>query len=398
MIIWLTALFLMGLLALVGYYQGVIRVAVSLLGLFVAAALAMPISPVLNPLLPLVGLKHPFWREIIPPAVIFILVMIAFKVVGHVIHRKVDVFYKYKKDDKSRFKWERLNRRLGLSLGLANGAVYFILLMIPIYVAGYLTTLMASGEGDPARVQFINTARAQLHESNVDKVVAAYDPAPKGFYESADILGLMKINPLLSSRLSRYPAFLSLGERKEFQDMANDVQFFEMYQRGATIGETLDHPRTQAVVTNAEIVAQISQLIGSDINDLHEYLLTGKSAKYDDEKILGLWILNLNATVAQEKVANPKVTPFQLKKLKESKYATVSGTTFIATTDQKAILKNPPKNPETRAEIASQGTWEKRPGSGYQVTLGSKALDVTFDSGKLVLPRDGMTFVFEKEP
>ena len=398
MIIWLTALVLLALLSLIGYYQGVIRVAVSLVGLFVAALLAMPISPILKPLLPLVGLNHPIWSEFVPPLVVFILVVIAFKVAGHFLYRKVDVFYKYKRDDKSRFKWERLDRRLGLALGLANGTVYFVLLMIPFYVAGYLTTQLASGVEDTSGMKFINQTRAQIHDSKVDRVVANYDPAPPNFYEAADIIGLLKNNPLLNGRLSRYPVFLSLAERKEFQDIATDVQINEMIQAQAKIGDIINHPKVQAVLTNASITAEISQLIGSDLKDLHNYLKTGKSEKYDEEKILGLWMLNLDATVAQEKVVNPKVTPFQLRKLKESKYAPFYGTTFIATTDQKAILKNPPKNPETPAAIAAQGTWKKKQGSGYEVMLGTKTLDVTFEKDKMLVPRDGMTFVFEREP
>ncbi len=397
MIIWLTALVLLALLALIGYYQGVIRVAVSLLGLFVAALLAMPVSPILRPILPLVGLNHPIWSEFVPPLVVFILVMIAFKVGGHFLHRKVDVFYKYKKDDKSRMKWERLNRRLGMALGLANGAVYFVLLLIPFYVAGYLTTQLASGVEDPAGMNFINQTRAQIHETRVDKVIAKYDPAPANFYEAADIVGLLKNNPLLNSRLSRYPVFLSLAERKEFQDIATDVQINEMIQSQAKILDIINHPKVQAVLTNSSITTEIVQLVGSDLKDLHGYLKTGKSEKYDDEKILGLWILNIDATVAQEKFANPKITPFQLRKLKETKYAPFYGTTFIATTDQKAILKNPPKNPETPAAVAAQGTWKSQ-GSGYQVLLGNKTLDVTFQSGRMLVPREGMTFVFEKEP
>ena len=396
MIIWLIALLLLGLLALVGYYQGVIKVAVSLVGLFFAAALAMPLSPIIKPILPVFGLKHPFWSQIIPPLVVFLFVMIVFNIVGLMVSRKVNVFYKYKTDDKTALKWERLSHRLGMALGVMSGAVYFVLLLIPIYVAGYLTTQMASGAEDPAKVRFINTARAQMHESKVDKVVAAYDPAPKGFYEASDILGLMKINPLLSSRLSRYPVFLALGERKEFQDMANDVQFFQMYQSGAKIGDILNHPRAQAVVTNAEIATQISQLIGSDIKDLHEYLLTGKSAKYDDEKILGFWTLNFDATAQQERVFNPKITPFQFNQLKQTKYAPLRGITLVATTDNKVILKNPPPAGENPATVLSEGTWKSR-GSGYEVTLGGKQVEATVENGKLLLPRVEMTFVFEKE-
>ena len=396
MIIWLIALVLLGLLALIGYFQGAIRVGISLLGLFFAAALAVPLSPVIKPILPVFGLKHPIWVQILPPLVIFLLVMIIFKIVALMVHRKVTVYYKYKTDDKTCLKWERLNQRLGMTLGFINGAVYFVLLLIPIYVAGYLTTQVASGAQDPTGMRFINKTRAQIHDSKVDKVVAAYDPAPKNFYEAADIVGLLKNNPLLTSRLSRYPVFLSLAERKEFQDIANDVEFNNMRQSQAKIGDLLKYPKVQAIVTNAAITAEISGLLGPDLKDLHEYLLTGKSAKYDDERILGYWILNIDATVAQEKVANPKVTPFEMQKLKQTKYALVRGMTFIATTDGKAILNNSPRPAGTSPTVLAEGKW-KGVGSAYEVTFGNKAITVTFENGKLVVPNNEMTLVFEKE-
>ncbi|MEO5804486.1 MAG: CvpA family protein [Verrucomicrobiota bacterium] len=396
MIIWLSALVLLGLLALIGFYQGAIRVAISLIGLFVAALLAMPLSPMLKPILPLVKLKHPIWELFLPPLAIFILVMIIFKIVALFVHRKVDVFYKYKRDDKTRFKWERMNQRVGMCLGLVNGTVYFVLLLIPFYVAGYLTTQLATGEEDPDGMKFINRARREIHESKMDKVVAAYDPAPTNYYVAADIVGLVKNNPLLNSRLSHYPVFLSLAERKEFQDIATDVQINEMIQTQAKIGDIINHPKVQAVITNSQITTEISTLLGSDLHDLYQYLLSGKSEKYDDEKILGLWTLNLDATVAQEKVSKPKITPFELKRLKQTKYAPLYGITFIGTTDNKAILKHPASAAGAPPEIVAQGTW-KESGSNYEVTLGSASAKVTFENDKLFLPKDGMTLVFEKE-
>ena len=396
MTIWLIALVLLGLLALIGYFQGAIRVGISLLGLFFAAALAVPLSPMIKPILPVFGMKHPIWAQILPPLVIFVLVMIIFKIVAFAVHRKVTVYYKYKTDDKTCLKWERLNQRLGMTLGFVNGAVYFVLLLIPIYVAGYLTAQVASGSEDPAGVRFINQTRAQLNDSKVDKVVAAYDPAPKNFYVAADIVGLLKNNPLLNSRLSRYPVFLSISERKEFQDIANDVELNNMIQSQAKIGDILKHPKVQAIVTNAPITAEISQLLGPDLKDLHEYLLTGKSAKYDDERILGYWILNLDATVAQEKVANPKVTPYEMQRLKQTKYGPVRGVTFIATTGGKAILKNPPGATGTSPTVLAEGTW-KGAGSGYEVMFGNKAISVTLEKGRLLVPNNEMTLVFEKE-
>ncbi len=396
MIIWLVALVLLGLLGLIGYYRGAIRVAISLLGLFVAALLAFPLSPLVKPILPLIKLKHLIWNEIVPPVAVFILLVIVFEVLAVFVHRKVDVFYKYKRDDKTRFKWERLNQRLGLSLGLVNGTVYFILLLVPVYVAGYLTTQLASGDEDPASMRFINKARQQMHDGKVDKVLAAYDPAPSNYYIAADIVGLLKNNPLLPSRLSHYPVFLSLAERKEFQDIATDVQINEMIQTQAKLGDIINHPKVQAVITNTEISGEIARLLGADLNDLHGYLKSGKSEKYDEQRILGMWVLNLDATVAQEKILKPKTTPLELKRLKQTKYAPLYGMVFIGTTDKKAILKLPATASGAPPEIVAQGTWEES-GSSYDVTLGSAAVNVTFESGKLLLPKDGMTLVFEKE-
>ncbi|MEP6663209.1 MAG: CvpA family protein [Verrucomicrobiota bacterium] len=396
MIIWLFALLLLGLLALIGFYSGAIRVTVSLIGLFVSALLAMPLSPVLKPVLPVLGWKHPLWKEILPPVIIFILLMIVFKIIGAAVHRKVSVFYKYKRDDKTRLKWERLNRRVGACVGAMNGAVYFVLLLIPFYVAGYLTTQLASGEEDTKGMRFINETRREIQAAKVDKVVAAYDPAPAGYYEAADIIGLLKNNPLLSSRLAHYPVFLSLAETKEFQDIATDVQLNEMIQTQAKISDILNYPKVQAVLTNATITAQMAQLLGSDLKDLHEYLKTGKSAKYDDEQILGLWTLNFNATAAQERVANPKITPLQLRQLKQTKYAPLFGMTFAATTEKKVILKKAPPASGGPAEVIAQGEW-KAEGSGYDVSMGGKSVKVTFEKGRMFVPQEGMTLVFDKE-
>ncbi len=396
MIIWLVALLLLGLLALIGYYQGVIRVAISLVGLFVAALLAVPLSFIIKPILPAIGFKHPIWEPIIPPLVIFVLVMIIFKVIALFVHRKVNVFYKYKTDDKRAIKWERLSQRLGLALGLVNGAVYFVLLLIPFYVAGYLTTQIASGAEDPAKLRFLNDVRTQIQETKVDNVVAAYDPAPENFYVAADIIGLMKNNPLLHNRLSRYPVFLSLAERPEFQAIANDVQINEMIQTQAKIGDIINHPKVQAILTNAAISKEVGTLLSSDLQDLHEYLKTGKSEKYDDEKILGLWRLNLDATVAQEKIANPKITPLQLRQLKQTKYAPMRGVTLTCTTDNKAILKNAPISNDTSATILASGTWSSF-GSGYKLSIEGATADATFENGRLLIPRTEMTMVFDKE-
>ena len=58
MTIWILTIFLFGFFAWMGYVKGAIRVAVMLVGLLVAARLALPLAPVLKPLVPMVGI-HP---------------------------------------------------------------------------------------------------------------------------------------------------------------------------------------------------------------------------------------------------------------------------------------------------------------------------------------------------
>jgi hypothetical protein len=129
-------------------------------------------------------------------------------------------------------------------------------------------------------------------------MVAKFDPTPPSFYEAADVVGLVYRNPLLQSRLSGYPALLPMEERTEFQELAGDKDFIELFQRQEPITRVLNHPRVQALAKNSDIVQEIARL---DLRDLRQYLETGISPKYEEEKILGRWRLDLNATLADLK-------------------------------------------------------------------------------------------------
>ena len=65
------------------------------------------------------------------------------------VHKKVDVYFRYHAGDLRQVLWERLNRRLGLCLALANGALYLILLSSVIYPLSYWAVQMATEDKDP---------------------------------------------------------------------------------------------------------------------------------------------------------------------------------------------------------------------------------------------------------
>src|SRR5436309_4045067 len=96
MILWIIAVCLLAGCAIVGYYQGAIRVAFSCIGLLIASLLALPLAGPAKMLLRVFGLSHPVVLSFVAPAVIFLLVLIIFKTSALAVHKKIDAYYKYK--------------------------------------------------------------------------------------------------------------------------------------------------------------------------------------------------------------------------------------------------------------------------------------------------------------
>jgi hypothetical protein len=396
--VWLIAFACLGLVGLTGYYSGPIRASFSLAGLFFGAILARPLSPLTKHLLPLLGLEHPLWQFFIPQALAFLIVLIIFTIAGTVVHRKLTHHFKYKVEEKKLLRWERLYSRLGFCVGLLNGAIYFFLILMPVYVGGYFTTEAAAEGNIPPAAQFLTKTRAEMHDLKLDRVLAAYDPTPPQIYQASDIADLVLHNPLLKSRISHYPPFLTLGQRDEFQALANDEALLEMLDRQASLSEILNYPAVHAIVTNPSLTGEIYGILGNDLNDLQDYLTTGKSPKFDDETILGIWTIDPHATLDQERKRHPGMNLRQLAKVRQAMYPVIHDLSLTATTDNKMFLKKQAPN-SPKATIVSAGTWKKD--GNYQVSLpGSKPETTEIEiegSDTLLLPKDGYIMVFDKE-
>jgi hypothetical protein len=397
--VWLIALVCMGLVGVVGYYQGPVRGTFSFFGLVFGAVLAGPLSALTKHLLPLIGLDHPIWGIFVPQAIAFVLVMIIFLIAGQVLHQKIAFYFKYKADDVTRLSWQKMYSRVGFCVGLLNGSICFLLLMIPIYVGGYFTAEAQVGEGDPLSARFLTQTRAELQKDRLDHVVAAYDPMPPKVYKAADIAALVLHNPLSEARLSHYPPLLQLAERPEFKNLANDVSLQQLIQTQSKVIEIIKYPKVQAILTNAAITADVSVLIGNDLDDLQGFLMTGQSAKYDSEPILGIWTGNRIGTMTQVRQGQPGLTPLQLREKEQDIFPILEGLSLTAIPNGQMILKKSTPNSPDNAVVA-MGTW-KREGADYQVTLpGShpETSDVRIENGnQLLLPKDGYVLVFDKE-
>ena len=407
MIFWLLALVLLASLAGLGYRQGAIQMAFSSVGILLGALLAGPLGRLLKPLL-MLGVKNPVLAWVLAPVIVFLIISIAFKIGAYTVHQKVDMHFRYHGGDLRFALWERLSRRVGLCLGLVNGALYIILISFVIYVFSYWTVQLATEEKDAKIVRIFNQLGEDVQSTGFARVARAIDPMPQEWYDAADLAGLMYKNPLLEARLSRYPAFLGLTERQEFQAIGDDTQFTELRQRGEPIRVVLDQPTAQAILQNPDLLKLIWATVAPELKDLPAFLATGKSPKYDSEKILGRWNFNVRVALNLLRRAKPNISSADMQKWKKTLLSGFTKTVFVATTDHQAILKNVPQIKLAAAGAVSaggasqtlKGQWKASDGK-YQLALSGasrdESLTATLDGDRLTIGMEGIDLAFDRE-
>ena len=405
MTIWLLALLLMGCLAGVGYQQGAIRVAISFVGIVVAALLAGPLAKLVRPVPSAVGVANPVLLWALAPFIGFVLVLTAFKIGALAAHKKVDVYFKYKAGDLRLALFNRINARLGLCLGLLNAVAYLVLISFVIHTFSYWTVQMASSDDDPRRLRILNRLGRDLDSTGMSRVAAAIDPLPEVIYDVADLTGLIYQNPGTEARLSRYPGFISLGFKQEFQDLGQDTTFTELRLKHGPIKEVLDHPKAQAIVNNPVLLREVWNTLLPDLNDLSAFLSTGKSAKYDSEPLLGRWRFDVTGSVNAYRRLKPNVPNADMVKFRRFLAERFPKTVVVAAPDHQVVLRNMPQLKQQPGQPQSaevqppmQGKWKGANGDyEFELASGTDQRTAKIEGNYLVVSGDGMPLVFGKE-
>jgi len=407
MTIWILALILLASTAGLGLRQGVIRAAFSFVGIVTAMLFAGPLGKLLKPQFQHVGIENPTLIWLIAPFAVFVVILILFKMAGFFIQRNVDLFYKYKAGDLRRALWERLNSRLGLCVGLLNGTAYLILVSFVIYNFSYVTVQIAPSDNETIMIKFINRLGRDLKTTGLAKTARSVVPLPDMYYKSADLAGLLRQNPQLSDRLESYPVFLSLAERDDFKQLGQNNDFQNAWKNLAPITQLLNNPQFKAMLKNNDLTATILNIVQRDWDDLNGYLKTGKSPKYDPEKILGRWDFNVSVTVTMLRQVRPNIQPNALRAARAWIAQAYADTTFVAGADGQAFLKNfpnlktQPGQPPTTEKATWQGQW-KNDGINYDLSLGnngqSKLMTAHTDGMRLMIKsgKDSV-LVFDRE-
>ena len=336
MFIWLLLLVLVGGFAAIGFQTGAIRASVSLLGALLGLALAATVGMLLTPLFNSSG---PILQQALPALCGFVVVWLVGFGLGFAAHRPVELHFKYREDDATRQGFERMNKALGLFVGLVTGVVLFLAAGKPIYSRGYVTTQLAAEAGEPGVVGYLNSLRTDMASTGWDKVFASLDRTPVEEYAIADVLGLIHANPLLQGRVQSYPPFLSVSERPEFADLATDADIQKLLQDKAGFTALYSNAKVQSILHSEESKGVLAK---TDLADFRKYLETGKSPRYDDEKLLGRWHTDVNAIITDARRKRTTLLPNELKALRETVKVLLKQATLTAYPEGNFVVKVPP--------------------------------------------------------
>ena len=402
MTIWILALVLLASGAGLGFRQGAIRTGISFVGIVTAVAFAGLLGRLLKPLLPHVGIQNPTLIWLLAPVEAFVIILILFKVAAFIVHRKVNLFYKYKAGDLRLALWERLNSRLGLCIGLLNGTAYLVLISFVVFNFCYWTVQIAPSSSESRTTRVINQLGHDLEATGLASTARAVAPLPETYYKVADLTGLICQNPQVSGRLASYPPLLSIAERDDVQQLAQDSDLTSAWKQGAPMGQILNNPKVKALLQDRDLIDTVWETLNANLDDLPVYLKTGKSPKYDPEKILGRWAFNVNVSVGMLLIVRPNIRAAEFKAVRALWSDAYSQTVFIAAADHQAYLKDMPTFTVQNgvAAVGQKSSWQgqwNNAGTNYGLSLNGKSMTATTDGLRLTIKSAAETWVFDRE-
>lgn len=335
MTIWILVIACLAMGGTIGHTAGALRVTIATLGTWLAYLLAWPLGDKIRPMT-MGFFETPTTLLFVPPVLVFLgLVAVTFSI-AQGVHLKVYLYYKYKTTEEKFSLWERMNNRVGVMAGLIKGVLWIGIFTGFIYTVGYPIMLSEPNDRAPFFYKTMAKLRNDLNTSGFEKLGAAMQRAPEAYYQGSDIIGYMYQNPHVQSRMMHYPLFLSLSGTPQFVQMLAGPETRQILESKAPI-TTWFNTNSMKLLNNTFIQSQLKQV---DTADLLEFVKTGKSAKYDGELVIGVWVINLAPTINTVKQNHPQVTPQQLLYLKNLMIKNIDDLVLVNTPDGQMFLRS----------------------------------------------------------
>lgn len=414
----------MGGLAAAGRAVGATRFAVILLGLWISHFVAVGLDAKLIDwmLSKEEGkLANPLLNWVLPAVIIYAISAVIFIIIAQVVYTKVLVFYKYKMPDERRVSWERMDRGVGIPMGVAVGATLLIELGVLIHAVGYWTVQIeaSSPEENPPLVKVFNPLKKGLHSSGLEPMVLSMDPCPDLFYDIADTVGVVYNNKDTKLRLTTYPGTLTLAEQDAFKAISADEGIQAAIDGQKNFEAMISGPLlADGILYNPSMRTTLFNL---DWKDLRAYLETGESPQYKGEKLLGKWNMFVAGTrvrINDHFADDDSRAIYALEQIRRQFPIIVRELQFLAGGGGAAMLKGrvtsigdvtslvegkPLQKPSGKAPdeavIILSGTWESTDGK-YTVTWegdnGSGECEIQEDKGTVTVPLGDGTLVMRR--
>jgi len=226
MLFWLIGILLMGGLAALGRLIGATRFAIIVVGLWISQIAAFALDArLIDWMLNKEGkLANPLLNWVLPAVIVYAGFAVVFIIISQVAYTKILVHYKYHVPDERRVSWERMDRGVGIPVGIAMGATLMIQLGVLIHAVGYWTVQLNSStaENNGTLVKVFTPLKKALHGSGLEHMVLSQDPCPDVFYDMADVAGIVFNNPSVTGRLAVYPGTLTIAEMEAFKAVIDD--------------------------------------------------------------------------------------------------------------------------------------------------------------------------------
>lgn len=400
MLIWILALLVVASGIGMGFRLGAICSAFSILGLFVATLFAHLIGRLIKPILAHMVGSNPLLIWALPTIIGFLIVYCVFMSAGFEVHRRTGVYYKYKAGDLKLALWERLNHRVGGCLGVLNGTAWLVIICFLLFNISYVTAQMAPSDNEPKWVRFANNIGHGMQSTGLDKAARALGSISDSYYQRADFVGLFAQNPRLTPRLGNYPAFISFTERPEIQSLVQDSSLANTWNSGAPINQVWDDGQVQSIINNTNLLGTIESIVQTNMDDITNYVISGKSPKFDSEKIVGHWQFDVVPALGDLLESQPKIRPSDLKAIRTLWTTAFAQTTFVAGSDGQAFLKNVPDFKRTPPVSDTwTGQWSED-GTNYELSLSAnnqnKVASAQSDGLRLTIKMGDSALVFQR--
>ncbi len=401
MSIWIIAVALLVFLALAGWGQGGIVAAFYFCGAILGALFGPMLGGIFHFLLPHLGVDDPLLTWLLAPICGFILVTVILTSIGMKISRQIEVRFKHKESELRHAMFQRLNTKLGILIGLMNGAVYFVLVSFVFYNIAYFTTQAAASSSQPLQIRLINQLGADMSNASLGRVAAGVHTLPPSFYEISDLAGFLAQNPSAGPRFATYPGLTSLWQRDDMQPVVTDAVITNALAGGNSLNTVLDEAPLQDFLKNKPLRDLAMDTITTNIDDLKTYLKTGKSSKYADN-IIGEWTYNINVTLAWWRLGQSRVPASEMMAIRQLWTKAYGQTAILATGDHQIFISNfphfneQPRQAPTIDEQNLKGDWSVDNGTNYtlHVTMNGedKFMEATADALRMSA-KDGRTLM-----